>query len=72
MVWLVANKIRAEEGDQEKNCTEEVKASGSVTMRVSSSDRTARIANLAGRMVAMYAPSGLGMEWADAAGREHQ
>lgn len=78
--WVVENtrmelpadsRTRLDEGDQINDWRFEVKSADRAMTRVISRERVPRIVSFEGRAVAMYAPSGLGSECADAMDNIH-
>ena len=61
-----AKSIRAEDADHKNHRMDDASSAGSDITRVTSRERVARILSFEGRIVAMYAPSGLGRDWVDA------
>lgn len=58
--------IRFEDSDHKNHEIEATSSEGRDITRVISRDRVVRMLSLEGRTVAMFAPSGLGRDWADA------
>lgn len=59
-------RTRLDELDHKKNCMLDVKSAGRAITRTISRERVPRMVSFDGSAVAMYAPSGLGSECADA------
>lgn len=65
--------IRLDDGDHKNQCMDAEKSTGKLITRIISRERVARMMSFEGRTVAIYAPSGLGNECADAtAGSDYQ
>jgi len=58
--------MRVDDSDHTNQDIEDASSGGSVITRVISRDRVARMLSFEGRIVAMYAPSGLGRDCVDA------
>lgn len=61
-----ATRIRSDEGDHRNQFIEAESSEGREMTREMSRERVSLMLSLEGKMVAMFAPFGLGREWVDA------
>ena len=66
MLSVLARSTRLESSDHMNHDTEDASSGGIVAFRIVSRERVARIMSFVGRMIAMYAPFGLGTHCVDA------
>lgn len=71
MLSVDASKIRVDEADHRNQEMEHKSSGGRVTTRKVSRERVSRMLSLEESIVAMYAPSGLGIDWVDAGNQKH-
>ncbi len=66
MISTEATSTRLDDSDHKNHDMEAARSGGRDITRRISSERVSRMLNCEGRIVAMYAPLGLGMDWVDA------